>query len=219
MCPQVPPSTQGFHSRAEAGSSRSRHSGFAPPAPPEAGRGGASVPGPPCLWGLPASAGLLSWWNPASTLARPPVGLAGTDLSLLCLSLSLSVLAQLPTPMEIPRLGVELELQLPAYTRGTATWDPSCVCSLHHSSQQRRTLNPPSEARDQTCVLMDACQIHFRWARRELQMAPFVRTPVMWESRPILLQRDLMRSSNVHSDSFQVESRAKVLGSGANAGI
>ena len=30
------------------------------------------------------------------------------------------------TFMEVPRLGVELELQLPAYA--TAMWDPSGVC-------------------------------------------------------------------------------------------
>ena len=36
--------------------------------------------------------------------------------------------------MEIPRLGVELELQLTAYV--TATQDPSCTCDLHHSSWQ-----------------------------------------------------------------------------------
>ena len=60
--------------------------------------------------------------------------------------------------MEAPRLGVKLELQLPAYT--TATWDPSHVCSLHHSSQQRWTLNTLSKARDRTCVLMNASQIH-----------------------------------------------------------
>ena len=34
--------------------------------------------------------------------------------------------------VEVPRLGVELELQPPAYI--TATLDPSCVCNLHHSS-------------------------------------------------------------------------------------
>ena len=34
--------------------------------------------------------------------------------------------------VEVPRLGVELELQLPVY----ATWDPSCICNVHHSSQQ-----------------------------------------------------------------------------------
>ena len=37
--------------------------------------------------------------------------------------------------MEVPTLGVELELRLPAYTTATATPDPSCICSLCHSSQ------------------------------------------------------------------------------------
>ena len=32
---------------------------------------------------------------------------------------------------EVPRLGVELELQLPSYTTGTATWDPGCICDLY----------------------------------------------------------------------------------------
>ena len=39
--------------------------------------------------------------------------------------------------LEVPGLGVELELQLPAYTTVKATPDPSCVCYLPHSSQQR----------------------------------------------------------------------------------
>ena len=50
--------------------------------------------------------------------------------------------------MEVPRLGVELELLLPAYTTATATWDLSHICNLHHSSQQHRILNPLSRARD-----------------------------------------------------------------------
>ena len=36
-----------------------------------------------------------------------------------------------PRHTSIPRLGVELELQLPAYA--TAVQDLSCVCDLHHS--------------------------------------------------------------------------------------
>ena len=32
--------------------------------------------------------------------------------------------------MEVPGLGVELELQLPAYARATATPDPSRICDL-----------------------------------------------------------------------------------------
>ena len=54
--------------------------------------------------------------------------------------------------MEVPRLGVESELQLPAYAAATATWDPSYV---YDHSWQRWILNPLSEARDQTRILMD----------------------------------------------------------------
>ena len=50
--------------------------------------------------------------------------------------------------IEVPRLGVELELQLLAYTTATATWDPSCVFDLLHTLQHRQILNPLSEARD-----------------------------------------------------------------------
>ena len=69
-----------------------------------------------------------------------------------------------PLHMEVPRLEVESELQLPAYTTATATQDPSRICDLHHSSQQRWVLNPLSQARDRTCVLMDVSQICFCWA-------------------------------------------------------
>ena len=57
--------------------------------------------------------------------------------------------------MEVPKLGVESELQLSAYTTATATGNPSHVCNLHHSSWQHWILNPPREARDQTHILMD----------------------------------------------------------------
>ena len=61
--------------------------------------------------------------------------------------------------MEVPRLGVTLELQLLAYTTATVMQDLSCICDLHRSSRQRRILNPLSEARDQTRNLMDASQV------------------------------------------------------------
>ena len=70
-------------------------------------------------------------------------------------------LGQHPQHMEIPRLGVELELQLPAYTIVTAMLDPGCVCYLHCSSQQCQILNPLSEARDPTLLLMDTSGIHY----------------------------------------------------------
>ena len=62
-------------------------------------------------------------------------------------------LGPLPWPMEVPRLGMESELQPPAYTTATVTWDLSCTCSLHHSSWQHQILNPLSKARDWTCNL------------------------------------------------------------------
>ena len=46
-----------------------------------------------------------------------------------------------PRHMEVPRLGVESELQLPAYATATAMPDLSCVCDLHHSSWQCWILN------------------------------------------------------------------------------
>ena len=63
--------------------------------------------------------------------------------------------------MEVPRLVVESELQLPAYTTTTATQDPSHICDPHHSSQQHQIPDPLSEARDQTCILIDTSWIPF----------------------------------------------------------
>ena len=51
--------------------------------------------------------------------------------------------------IDVPRLGAELELQLPAYAIATATQDPRHICDLYHSSwQQCQILNPLNEARD-----------------------------------------------------------------------
>ena len=50
---------------------------------------------------------------------------------ILSLFLSFVFLGLHPQHMEVSRLGVLLELQLPAYTTATATPDPSHVCSLH----------------------------------------------------------------------------------------
>ena len=64
-----------------------------------------------------------------------------------------------PQRMEVPRLGVESELQLPAYTTGTETSDPSHICDLHHRSWQRWILNPLKEAMDGTHILMDPSRV------------------------------------------------------------
>ena len=66
-----------------------------------------------------------------------------------------------PWHMEISRLRVQSEVQLPAYATATATQDPNRICDLHNSSGQHQILNPPSEARDQTHNLMVPSQICF----------------------------------------------------------
>ena len=48
----------------------------------------------------------------------------------------------------------QIEPQLQAYTTATAMWDLSRVCDLHPSSGKCQILNPLSEARDQTRILM-----------------------------------------------------------------
>ena len=61
--------------------------------------------------------------------------------------------------MEVPKLGVKSELQLPAYTTATAMPDPSRVCNLHHSLPQCQILNPLSKARDWNHILMDTSSV------------------------------------------------------------
>ena len=43
----------------------------------------------------------------------------------------------------------------------------SCVCDLHHSLWQHWILNPLSEARDRTHILMDVNWVCFHWATTE----------------------------------------------------
>ena len=66
-----------------------------------------------------------------------------------------------PWHMEVPSLGVKLELQLLAYTTATAMQDLSHVFDLHHRLRQCWILNPLSRARDQTRILMDSIWICF----------------------------------------------------------
>ena len=61
--------------------------------------------------------------------------------------------------MEIPRLGVKLELQVPTYTTAPATRDLSCLCDLPCSLRQCLILNPLSKVRDQTRILMDTGRV------------------------------------------------------------
>ena len=65
--------------------------------------------------------------------------------------------------MEVPRLGVELELQLPAYATATATQDPNHVCDLL------------SEARDRTHNLVVPSLIRFCCATIETPKVVFTK--------------------------------------------
>ena len=66
--------------------------------------------------------------------------------------------------MEVPRLGVEWDLQLPAYATAPAMQDPCHVCDLYRSSCQRRNLNPLSKTRHGTRIFMDTSWVHYCWA-------------------------------------------------------
>ena len=102
-------------------------------------------------WGWGLQMGL-----PGMAISVSCVPLGGHDTSLRGCYLHFFFLRLHPSHMEVPRLGVEWELQLRVYARATAMWDPSRVCNLHHSSQQCQILNPPSKARDGTCILLEA---------------------------------------------------------------
>ena len=54
------------------------------------------------------------------------------------------------------------------HATATATPDSGCICNLHCSSWQRWILNPLSEARDTTCVLMNTSWVCFHGAITEL---------------------------------------------------
>ena len=59
------------------------------------------------------------------------------------------------------------ELKLASYTTAVATGDLGGICDLHHSLWQHRILNPLSEARDLTHILMDTSQVCSHWATVE----------------------------------------------------
>ena len=63
--------------------------------------------------------------------------------------------------------------ELMAYTTATATWAPTHVCDLHHSSWHCQIPDPLIQARDQTHILMYTSWIHFHCATGELPLASF----------------------------------------------
>ena len=94
-----------------------------------------------------------------------------------------------PQHMEVPRLRVKSELQLPTYTTATEMQDPSRVCGLHHSSWQCWILNPQSKASDQTWILMDASQIRNLLSHNGNSRGVFYCDKSWWTDTDLLLKR------------------------------
>ena len=97
----------------------------------------------------------------------------------ICIYIYFVFLGLHPWHMEVPRLGGESE-QSPVYV--TAMPDLSHICDLHHSSRQQWILNPLSEARDRTCVLMDTSWVHNRWATTGTPPCLLAAGPQSWEA-------------------------------------
>ena len=105
--------------------------------------------------------------------------------------------------MEIPRLGVELELQPPAYTTATAMQDLSCICDLHHSSWQHQILNPLSQARDWTCILMDTSRVRYGWATTGTPRAVLFTVTQMWkEPKHLPTGEEIDKAEYIHMNGI-----------------
>ena len=79
-----------------------------------------------------------------------------------------------PTAYEGSQARGQIELQLPACTTATAMQNPSCICNLHHSSQQGPILNPLSKARDGIPNLLVPSQICFCCATTRTPQTAFL---------------------------------------------
>ena len=152
------PVSRGIHTsrvRAETAKARDQREGGGQRDPERGDRDGDSEKGPGIKWRM----GTESWGGGGGTEPHRGVyrdsekgnkqspGFFWVFLLLLLLFCFIGLHLQ---HMEVPRLGVQLELT--AQPRNTRS---ELCLRLHHSSRQRQILNPLSEARDQTHVLMD----------------------------------------------------------------
>ena len=83
--------------------------------------------------------------------------------------------------VEVPRLGGESELQLPAYATATATatWDLSHICDLCLRSWKHQIINPLSVARDWTLILIDTSRTLLSHIGNSLPRPLFIRPPIL----------------------------------------
>ena len=84
-------------------------------------------------------------------------------------------------------LEVKLGLQLPAYATATTTQDPSHVSDLHYNTRQCQILNPLSETRDRTRILMDTIWFITTKPQWELPIQRFWSLEIMWSLSDVLL--------------------------------
>ena len=100
-----------------------------------------------CLWNPEFSIRFVWRWNyfcfsseitvlleSVDYYPSPILGASKLLVLLISLISFLFVLGPYLQHMEVSRIGVKSELQLPAYTTATAMWDPSRICKLHYSS-------------------------------------------------------------------------------------
>ena len=80
--------------------------------------------------------------------------------------------------MEVPRLGVKLELQLSAYATDTAMPDPRHIGDICPSLWQCRILNPLSEARDQPASSWILVGFLTHWATTGTPIILFFKLPL-----------------------------------------
>ena len=66
--------------------------------------------------------------------------------------------------MEVPRLGVKLELQLLTSTTATAMQHPSWSAAYTTDQSSARSFNPVSKAEGKTFIPMDTSQVRYHWA-------------------------------------------------------
>ena len=93
-----------------------------------------------------------------SQVSTDPIALCCTSSFFFCF------LGPHPQRMEVPKLEVKSELQLPATASATATPVPSqSSTSIHHNSWQHQIPDSPNEARNQIHLMVPS-QIHFHCA-------------------------------------------------------
>ena len=106
--------------------------------------------------------------------------------------------------MDVPRLVVESELQLPATATATAMPDSSWVYNLHHIPQQHQILNALSEARDWTYILMVPSQVHYHWAMTGTSEKYTLKGQITWYVSSISKNIIVYRDESTEGEQFQI---------------